>query len=55
MCTLSLMPTQMDCEGCEYALARDVLAEDPAFFHHVSQFAVESEEGMGEACMGGHA
>jgi len=23
---------KMDCEGCEYAIARDVLTEDPAFF-----------------------
>lgn len=32
---------KMDCEGCEYALARDILQHDPAFFHHVDQFAVE--------------
>lgn len=32
---------KMDCEGCEYALARDVLAEDGQFFTHVSQFTVE--------------
>jgi len=31
----------MDCEGCEYSLARDVLQEDPKFFDHVGQFAVE--------------
>ena len=32
---------KMDCEGCEYALARDVLAEDPEFFTRVGQFVVE--------------
>ncbi|EFJ52311.1 hypothetical protein VOLCADRAFT_115955 [Volvox carteri f. nagariensis] len=32
---------KMDCEGCEYSIARDVLAEDPQFFNHVQQFAVE--------------
>jgi hypothetical protein len=32
---------KMDCEGCEYALARDIIFEDPNFFHHVGQFAVE--------------
>lgn len=32
---------KMDCEGCEYALARDILEEDPKFFTHVDQFAVE--------------
>lgn len=32
---------KMDCEGCEYALARDVLEEDPNFFDRVGQFAVE--------------
>lgn len=30
-------PTQ----GCEYSLAPDVLSEDPNFFQHVQQFAVE--------------
>ena len=28
-------------QGCEYSVAADVLQEDPGFFHHVSQFAVE--------------
>jgi len=32
---------KMDCEGCEYALATDVLNDDPDFFHHVGQFVVE--------------
>lgn len=32
---------KMDCEGCEYALAKSVEAEYPKFFRHVQQFAVE--------------
>lgn len=32
---------KMDCEGCEYALAEDVLSSDPHFFHRVDQFALE--------------
>jgi len=32
---------KMDCEGCEYAIARDVLAEDPELFKRVGQFAIE--------------
>ena len=32
---------KMDCEGCEYALARDVANIDPEFFAKVDQFAVE--------------
>lgn len=36
---------KMDCEGCEYSIARDVLAEDPDFFHRVGQFAVELHVG----------
>ena len=32
---------KMDCEGCEFALARDVAAHDPAFFSKVDQFAIE--------------
>lgn len=32
---------KMDCEGCEYAIARDVAAADPSFFSRVGQFAVE--------------
>lgn len=32
---------KMDCEGCEYALARDVFHEDRHFFNSIDQFAVE--------------
>lgn len=32
---------KMDCEGCEYSLAKDVAFEDPLFFEKVGQFAVE--------------
>ena len=32
---------KMDCEGCEYSLGEDIALEDPAFFTHVDQFAVE--------------
>lgn len=32
---------KMDCEGCEYALARDILQEEPNFFDHVDQFSFE--------------
>lgn len=32
---------KMDCEGCEYSLAEDVAVEDPHFFDHVDQFAIE--------------
>ena len=32
---------KMDCEGCEYALGEDIAIEDPDFFAHVDQFAVE--------------
>lgn len=32
---------KMDCEGCEYVIARDVLQYDPNFFHNVYQFNVE--------------
>jgi hypothetical protein len=32
---------KMDCEGCEYALAGDILREDRQFFHHIDQFSVE--------------
>ena len=33
---------KMDCEGCEYALARDILLEEPNFFHSVDQFTFEA-------------
>jgi hypothetical protein len=35
---------KMDCEGCEYSLARDIVLEEGAssdFFHHVDQFSFE--------------
>ena len=32
---------KMDCEGCEYALAQDILLEDPGFLHAVDQLAIE--------------
>lgn len=32
---------KMDCEGCEYALSRDVLSNDPSLFRSIDQFAVE--------------
>lgn len=32
---------KVDCEGCEYAIAEDVLREDPRFFRHVDQVAIE--------------
>ena len=31
----------MDCEGCEYALARDGEAEEPDFFTHIDQMNIE--------------
>ena len=32
---------KMDCEGCEYSLARDIEEENLQFFENVNQFAVE--------------
>ena len=32
---------KMDCEGCEYSIAKDVCLESPQFFESVGQFAVE--------------
>jgi hypothetical protein len=32
---------KMDCEGCEYALARDIARMDADFFSKVDQFAIE--------------
>jgi hypothetical protein len=32
---------KMDCEGCEYALAQDILLEDPDFLRQVDQLAIE--------------
>ncbi len=33
---------KIDCEGCEVALSRDILREDPYFFHHVEQISIET-------------
>ena len=33
---------KLDCEGCEVAFARDILAEDPTFLHHVDQLSIET-------------
>lgn len=33
---------KMDCEGCEYAVSRDVARHDPRFFKHVQQFTFEA-------------
>lgn len=33
---------KMDCEGCEFSLARDIMLEEPDFFHHVDQFTFEA-------------
>lgn len=32
---------KMDCEGCEYSLADDILQHDPDFFTHVNQLNIE--------------
>ncbi|DBB13150.1 TPA: hypothetical protein ACH3X3_004900 [Trebouxia sp. C0006] len=32
---------KIDCEGCEYALARDILRSHRQFFEHIDQLAVE--------------
>ena len=31
----------MDCEGCEYALARSILLDDPDFLGRLGQLAIE--------------
>ena len=36
-----LQVLKMDCEGCEYGLADDVLKHDERFFHKVDQIAIE--------------
>ena len=36
-----LQVLKMDCEGCEYGLAEDILKHDERFFHKVDQFAIE--------------
>lgn len=33
---------KIDCEGCEVALSRDMLREDPQFLHHVDQISIET-------------
>lgn len=33
---------KIDCEGCEVALARDILLEDPSFLEHVGQISIET-------------
>jgi len=33
---------KIDCEGCELALARDILREDPDFLHRVDQINIET-------------
>lgn len=32
---------KMDCEGCEFSVARDVAIDDPRFFKNVGQFTLE--------------
>ena len=33
---------KLDCEGCEFAFARDILREDPHFLLHVDQISIET-------------
>ena len=33
---------KIDCEGCEIAFTRDILAEDPTFLHRVDQVSMET-------------
>jgi hypothetical protein len=33
---------KLDCEGCEFALSRDILREDPTFLHRVDQLSIET-------------
>lgn len=33
---------KIDCEGCEVAMARDILREDPSFLFHVDQISIET-------------
>ncbi|KAL7449613.1 hypothetical protein ACHAWC_002295 [Mediolabrus comicus] len=33
---------KIDCEGCEIAMARDILAEEPDFLDHVGQISIET-------------
>merc|ERR1719410_2342608 len=32
---------KMDCEGCEFSLARDIIKDDITFLQHVDQLAIE--------------
>ena len=38
----SLLYGCSDCEGCEFAFARDILREDPDFLKHVDQLSIET-------------
>jgi hypothetical protein len=38
---------KMDCEGCEYSLAGDIINHDINFFQHVQQFNIEIHSPMG--------
>lgn len=38
--TIALL--KIDCEGCEVALSRDMLREDPYFLHRVDQISIET-------------
>eukprot|EP00537_Pseudo-nitzschia_pungens_P015221 CAMPEP_0172409670 /NCGR_PEP_ID=MMETSP1061-20121228/76480_1 /TAXON_ID=37318 /ORGANISM="Pseudo-nitzschia pungens, Strain cf. pungens" /LENGTH=375 /DNA_ID=CAMNT_0013145831 /DNA_START=314 /DNA_END=1441 /DNA_ORIENTATION=- len=33
---------KMDCEGCEFALAKDIITEDPTFLFKVDQISIET-------------
>ena len=33
---------KMDCEGCEFSLARDILREDPTFLYNADQISIET-------------
>ena len=33
---------KIDCEGCEVAMSRDILREDPGFLFHVDQISIET-------------
>lgn len=34
---------RLDCNGCEIAMIRDILLEDPSFFHHIGQISVKKQ------------
>lgn len=34
---------RLDCQGCEIAMMRDILKEDPSFFHHIGQISVKKQ------------